>query len=76
MIKQIVVGFFLTFLSIKTYALELEYFQCPNESSAVKCSQNCTSYGTVRFESEVKSGGNKILLVIKDQNNTIVPLNR
>ena len=30
--------------------MELEYFQCPNENYALKCSKVCTPYGSVKFK--------------------------
>ena len=69
-IKQLLLGIFLIFIFIKVYALEFEYFQCPSESSALKCSQNCLSYGTIKFESKIEDDKNIIFLLVKDQNNT------
>ena len=69
MIKKLLLGIFLIFVLIKAYALELEYFQCTSESSALKCSQNCLSYGTIEFESKKENDENIIFLVVKDQNN-------
>ena len=68
MIKQLLFGVFFVLLFSKIYALELEYFQCPNENNALKCSKVCTPNGSVKFKLGDKT--KNILLVVKDQNNT------
>ena len=71
MIKKLVFGTFLILLFAKIYALELEYFQCPNESSALKCSSNCVLYGSIKISLNLENDKNNVLLEMKDQNNTI-----